>query len=37
VDFVHRIAEHVAKADTFDETLASAINFAVWLVAVMAA
>lgn len=32
VDFLHRIAEHVAKGDTFDETLASAIDFAVWLV-----
>jgi GAF domain-containing protein len=32
LDFLHRIAEHVAKGDTFDETLASAIDFAVWLV-----
>jgi len=32
VDFLHRLAEHVAKGDTFDETLASAIDFAVWLV-----
>jgi uroporphyrinogen-III synthase len=32
VDFLHRIAEHVAKGDTFDETLASAIDFAVRLV-----
>jgi GAF domain-containing protein len=32
VDFLYRIAEHVAKGDTFDETLASAIDFAVWLV-----
>jgi len=32
VDFVNRIAEHVAKGDTFDETLASAIDFFVWLV-----
>jgi GAF domain-containing protein len=32
VDFLHRIAEHVASGDTFDETLASAIEFAVCLV-----
>jgi GAF domain-containing protein len=32
VDFLHRIAEHVARGDTFDETLASAIEFAVCLV-----
>jgi len=32
VDFLHRLAEHVAKGDTFDETLASAIDFVVWLV-----
>jgi GAF domain-containing protein len=32
VDFLQRIAEHVAKGDTFDETLASAIDFAVWRV-----
>jgi GAF domain-containing protein len=32
VDFLHRIAEHAAKGDTFDETLASAIDFAVSLV-----
>jgi transcriptional regulator with GAF, ATPase, and Fis domain len=32
LDFVHRIAEHVANGDTFDETLASAIDFSVWLV-----
>lgn len=32
VDFLYRIGEHVAKGDTFDETLASGIDFAVWLV-----
>jgi GAF domain-containing protein len=31
-DFLYRIAEHVAKGDTFDETLASAIDFVVSLV-----
>jgi len=29
VDLLHDIAEHVAKGDTFDETLASAIDFVV--------
>jgi transcriptional regulator with GAF, ATPase, and Fis domain len=32
LDFLQRIAEHVAKGDTFDETLATAIDFAIWLV-----
>lgn len=32
VDFLHRIGEHLAKGNTFDEALASAIEFAVWLV-----
>jgi transcriptional regulator with GAF, ATPase, and Fis domain len=32
VEFLHRIAEHVAKGDTFDETLATAIDFSVSLV-----
>jgi len=31
-ELLHGIAEHVAKGDTFDETLASAIDFVVWLV-----
>jgi uroporphyrinogen-III synthase len=31
-DFLHRVAEHVAKGDTIDETLASVIDFAVRLV-----
>lgn len=30
-DFLHKIGEHVAKGDTLDETLASTIDFAVWL------
>ena len=33
VDFLHMIGEHVAKGDTFDEILASTVDFAVWLVA----
>lgn len=32
VDFLHRIGAHVAKGDTLDETLASTIDFLVWLV-----
>ena len=32
IDFLHRIGEHVSKGDTFDETLASTVDFAVWLV-----
>lgn len=32
VDFLHRIGEHVAQGDTFDEALSSTIDFAVWLV-----
>jgi len=32
LDLFHTIGEHVAKGDTFDETLAAAIDFAVWLV-----
>lgn len=32
VDFLHRFAEHVAKGNTLDETLAGAIEFAVGLV-----
>ncbi len=32
VDFLHMIGEHGAKGDTFDETLASTVDFAVWLV-----
>jgi GAF domain-containing protein len=32
VDFLHRVGEHLAKGETFHETLATTVDFAVWLV-----
>ena len=32
VDFLHRVGEHLAKGETFHETLVSTVDFAAWLV-----